>query len=227
MPHADSGGQEGPAPSGWWGEGKTLLARWRDADRRRRAEIRTWREARAFEELAVLTARWLRGHLSWHPNGYRGGPDPATVPLAEALAAANDAGFLTEGSQPGELATLHELPWRQRAFVSGFVADPALARALCARAAEAGLVVRAYRRRVDENRDRNAVDVTTWGARVNTGMGNWVSARAVRRILPWCDRLAVREVARAWQRRAGSAGRVGSGGRCGDSRAELLRHQGD
>ncbi|MDQ0745795.1 hypothetical protein QF034_000026 [Streptomyces africanus] len=60
----------------------------------------------------------------------------------EVLAAANDGGFLTEGSQPGEVATFHELPWRQRAFVSGFVADPALARALCARAAEAGLVVR-------------------------------------------------------------------------------------
>ncbi|WP_435808634.1 hypothetical protein [Streptomyces afghaniensis] len=58
----------------------------------------------------------------------------------EVLAAANDGG-LTEGSQPGEVATFHELPWRQRAFVSGFVADPALARALCARAAEAGLVV--------------------------------------------------------------------------------------
>ncbi|MBA2950827.1 DUF6919 domain-containing protein [Streptomyces himalayensis] len=61
------------------------------------------------------------------------------------LAAANDAGFLTECSQPGELAEHHELPWRQRAFVAGFVADPALARALCARAAEAGLIVRAYR----------------------------------------------------------------------------------
>ncbi|MFI6857905.1 DUF6919 domain-containing protein [Streptomyces sp. NPDC050416] len=85
--------------------------------------------------------------------------------------------------------------------VSGFVADPALARALCARAAEAGLVLRAYRpgSRLDENGERNAVDVTTWGSRVNTGMGNWVPARAVRRILPGCDRLAVREVARAWQ----------------------------
>ncbi|MEU0030755.1 hypothetical protein [Streptomyces sp. NPDC006335] len=183
------------------GEGMAPLRRWRDADRRRRAEIRTWKQARAFEELAVLTARWLRGHLSWHPNGHRGGPDSETVPLVEALAAANEAGFLTDGSQPGELATFHELPWRQRAFVSGFVADPALARALCARAAEAGLVVRAYRpgSRVDENGERNAVDVTTWGARVNTGMGNWVPPRAVRRILPGCDRRAVREVARAWQ----------------------------
>jgi hypothetical protein len=183
------------------GEGKALLARRRDAGRRRRAEIRTWREARAFEELAVLTARWLRGHLLWHPNGHRGGPDPETKPLVEVLAAANAGGFLTDGSQPGEVATFHELPWRQGAFVSGFVADPELARALCARASEAGLIVRAYRpgSRVDENGERNAVDVTTWGARVNTGMGDWVPARAVRRMLPGCNRLAVRQVARAWQ----------------------------
>ncbi|MFH9016114.1 DUF6919 domain-containing protein [Streptomyces sp. NPDC017943] len=83
------------------------------------------------EELAALTARWLRGHLLWHPN-WHAAPDPETVPLGKALAAASEAGFLTEGPQPGELATYHELPWWHRAFVSGFVADPALARP-CAR----------------------------------------------------------------------------------------------
>jgi uncharacterized protein DUF6919 len=183
------------------GEGKVLLARWCDASRRRRAEIRAWREARTFEDVAVLTADWLRGHLFWHPNGHHGGPDPETVPLLEVLAAANDAGFFTDGSQPGELAEFHELPWRQRAFVAGFVADPALVRALCVRAAEAGLIVRAYRpgSSVDENGEEAAVDVTTWGARINTGMGDRVPPRAVRRILPGCDRRALREVARAWQ----------------------------
>ncbi|WP_373311967.1 DUF6919 domain-containing protein [Streptomyces aurantiogriseus] len=101
------------------------------------------------------------------------------------------------GLQPGDLAELHELPRRQRAFV----ADPALAEALCARAAEAGLVVRAYRpgSRVDESGERDAVNVMTWGARVNTGMGNWLSPRAVHRMLPGCGRQAVREVAAAWQ----------------------------
>lgn len=60
------------------------------------------------------------------------------------------------------------------AFVTAFVAEPALARALCERATAAGLVVRAYRpgSRVDERGERGAVDVTLWGTSVNTGMGD-------------------------------------------------------
>lgn len=183
------------------GKQKALLARWHAARRRRRAEAQAWREARTFEDVAVLTAHWLRGHLLWNPNGHAGGPDPETSPLAEILAAANEAGILTEGSQPGELAEHHGLPWRQRAFVTGFVADAALAQALCAQAAEAGLIVRAYRpgSRVDENGERDAVDVTRWGARVNTGMGNRASRRAVRRIFLGCHPQAVRAVTGAWQ----------------------------
>lgn len=183
------------------GEGQALLARWRDAGSRRRSEVRAWRSARTLEDVAVLTAQWLRGLLLFHPNGHRGGPDPETLPLADVLAAANGVGILTNQSQPGELAAFHGRPWRQRAFVTAFVADPSLARALCARAAGAGLVVRVYRpgSRIDENGKRDAVDVTVWGSRVNTGVGDWVPPRAVRRILPGCDRQAVREVAAAWQ----------------------------
>lgn len=43
------------------------------------------------------------------------------------------------------------------------------------------------------------VDGTLWGTRVNTGTGTWLPPRAVRRILPVCDRQAVREVAAARQ----------------------------
>ncbi|MEV6840043.1 hypothetical protein AB0N17_37065 [Streptomyces sp. NPDC051133] len=183
------------------GEGQALQARWRDAGRRRHSEVRAWQSARTLEDVAVLTAQWLRGLLLFHPNGHRGGPDPETLPLADVLAAANGVGILTHQSQPGELAAFHGRPWRQRAFVTAFVADPALARALYARAAGAGLVVRVYRpgSRIAENGKRDAVDVTVWGSRVNTGIGDWVSPRAVRRILPGCDRQAVHEVAAAWQ----------------------------
>lgn len=186
---------------GVMGEGRALLARWREAGRRRRTELRAWQSARTIEDMAVLTDQWLRGLLLLHPNGHHRGPDPETLPLADVLAAVNLAGILTIQSQPGERAVFHELPWRQRAFVTAFVADPALARALCARAAEAGLVVRAYRpgSRVDENGERGAVDVTTWGARVNTGIGNRVPPRAVRRIFPGCHPQAVRAVHDAWQ----------------------------
>lgn len=181
---------------GVMGEGRALLARWREAGRRRRTEVRAWQSARTIEDMAVLTDQWLRGLLLLHPNGHHRGPDPETLPLADV----NRAGILTIQSQPGELAAFHELPWRQRAFVTAFIADPTLARTLCAGAAEAGLVVRAYRPgRVDENGKRGAVDVTTWGARVNTGTGNRVPPRAVRRILPGCRPQAVRAVRDAWQ----------------------------
>ncbi|KMS74199.1 hypothetical protein ACM01_14860 [Streptomyces viridochromogenes] len=182
-----------------WGR---RLTRWRDAARRRRVEARIWYRARTLEELAALTARWLKGQMLWHPNGRGGGPDPETRPLIDVLAAANAAGILTENSQPGELAEFHGRPWRQRAFVTSFVADPELAQALAAQAAEAGLGVRAYRPgcRADENGERDAVDVTFWeGQGVMTGMGNRLSPRAVRHTFLGCDRQAVREVAKAWQ----------------------------
>ncbi|MEU0946933.1 hypothetical protein ABZ379_29970 [Streptomyces canus] len=178
------------------------LAGRRDACLRRRTETRAWYQARGIGELAALTARWLRGEMLWTPNGHVGGPDPETLPLVDVLAGLNLAGILTETSQPGERAVLHGRPWRQRAYVTAFVADPKPARALAAQAAKAGLIVRAYRpgRRVDENGERDAVDVTTWeGHGVMTGTGDRISPRAVRRIFPGCDRQAVREVATAWQ----------------------------
>ncbi|WP_406490568.1 hypothetical protein OHB06_00835 [Streptomyces sp. NBC_01604] len=192
------------APNLWAAgiEARGRLAGWLDACRRRRAEARAWYQAGTLEELAALTARWLRGQMLWTPNGHVGGPDPETLPLVDVLADLNLAGILTETSQPGELAVLHRRPWRQRAYVTVFVAHPEVAQTLAAQAAKAGLVVRAYRpgRSVDENGERDAVDVTTWeGHGVMTGMGDRISPRAVRRIFPGCGRQAVREVATAWQ----------------------------
>lgn len=72
----------------------------------------------------------------------------------------------------------------RRAFVTAFVADPALARALCARATEPGLVVRADRpgSRVDVNEEQGAINVTLRITRVNTGMRAWLTPHTVRRI---------------------------------------------
>ncbi|WP_185932945.1 hypothetical protein [Streptomyces sp. WAC 01325] len=40
------------------GTSRDRLAGWRSARRRRRAESRTWHQARDLRELAVLTAQW-------------------------------------------------------------------------------------------------------------------------------------------------------------------------
>ncbi|MCZ4603550.1 hypothetical protein O3S80_07120 [Streptomyces sp. Lzd4kr] len=108
---------------------------------------------RTAEDPAALIAQCLSGHLFFHPNGHRGGLNPETLPLIDALTAANHAATLTDNSQPAELAVFHGHPWYQRAFVTAFVADPELARALATHAVAADLVVRVYRprSRVDEN----------------------------------------------------------------------------
>ena len=193
------------APKPWAAsikETRGRLAGWRIAWRRRRAEARTWSQAGTLEELATLTAWWLRGWTLFHPGVHGDGPDPETQPIVDVLAAVNMAGLLTETSQPGELATFQGRAWRQRAALTAFVADSKIARALVAQASVVGLVVRSYPpgRRVDANGKRDAVDVTTWeGHGVMTGMGDRISPRAVRRIFCGCDRQAVREVTRAWQ----------------------------
>lgn len=59
-----------------------------------------WRQARTVSELGERGARWARGELGAHPNGYDV-PDPETVPMLPVLARANDAGFFTYQSQQG------------------------------------------------------------------------------------------------------------------------------
>lgn len=46
-------------------EKRRRLAGWVDARRRRHAEARAWYQAGPLEELAALTARWLRGQMLW------------------------------------------------------------------------------------------------------------------------------------------------------------------
>ncbi|MGW0335503.1 DUF6919 domain-containing protein [Streptomyces sp. NPDC003011] len=177
----------------------TLKRYGREAARQLR-DARTWYAARTFDDLAALTADWMKGELVRHPNGHHTGPDLETRPLLGALEAANRGGFLTDGSQPGELETFLGRPWRQRAFVSGFVADPLRAGALAAQAADAGLLVRAYPPRIrHKDAEPGSVDVTTWGDSVNTDCGGHLLPREIWRIFLYCHPHAVRAVVDAWQ----------------------------
>jgi hypothetical protein len=84
---------------------------------------RRWRQAATVADLAALTADWLEGRLPGeHPGGYDR-PDPETLPLVPTLAAANRAGFVTTGSQPGGTSAEGRVKWRQRAAVQGHI-DP-------------------------------------------------------------------------------------------------------
>ncbi|WP_329583682.1 DUF6919 domain-containing protein [Streptomyces sp. NBC_01361] len=164
----------------------------------RRADARVWRAVDRFEDLAALTADWLEGSLVSHPNGHHDGPFEETGPLVPVPCEANRGGFLTEGSQPGELAEHEGRRWHQRAFVSGF-AGPGLAGVLNEMGRQAGLVTRVYLPAGRPLLDRGAVDVTRWGERINTGVGHFLKPRAVRQIFLGCREEAVQEVVMAWQ----------------------------
>ncbi|MFC9916665.1 DUF6919 domain-containing protein [Streptomyces sp. NPDC127197] len=164
----------------------------------RRTDRRAWGAARSFEDLARLTADWLEGRLTGHPNGHHTGPDPETMPLVPVLAACNRGGILTENSQPGELAEHQGLLWHQRAYVTGF-AGPSLAGVVNELARQNGLLTRVYMPTGRRLLDSGAVDVTRWGDRINTGVGDRLPPRAVRQVFPGCHSDTVREVVEAWQ----------------------------
>ncbi len=99
-------------------------------------ERRLWQEARSLQELGWLMARWLEGDLSYQP-GYGGDtPDSETAGIIPTLAKLNQAGLVTDQSQPGVV----DAAGSQRAFVTGFAAD-ALAEAVQTACKHTDLVV--------------------------------------------------------------------------------------
>src|ERR1035438_8169724 len=88
-----------------------------------RADRKRWASARTLPDLGELTALWLEGEIGKAP-GYDDGPAPETRDLIPVLAAANRAGFITSGSQPGSLSEYSD----QRAAVEGFAAPETLDR---------------------------------------------------------------------------------------------------
>jgi len=88
------------------------------------AEVAAWRAAESLAELGELTARWLTGEMRYQPAYFDTEPDSETAPFVSELAAINRAGFMTDGSQPGEAW----VAGGQRAFISGFCSEATVER---------------------------------------------------------------------------------------------------
>jgi hypothetical protein len=173
-----------------------------------RADRATWRAARTLADLGELTARWLEGEIRSQPGyadpapGEDWGPDPETRALVPVLAAANRAGFVTSGSQPGVSDLGYDGAWwSQRAAVEGFASDVTLAR-LRAVALAASLIVIAHRPRRWRTTRCDAVCVTRRAGRDVTGFGVCLSRRHLRD--SWvgygvCHPNAVAALCQAWQ----------------------------
>lgn len=76
---------------------------------------RLWREAKTFEELCELNARFIEGDIDFSPIYGASSLDEESKPLILYLAALNRAGLLTTCSQPGE----DDGHSKQRAYLQG------------------------------------------------------------------------------------------------------------
>jgi hypothetical protein len=167
----------------------------------RRSDRHRWAAARDMTDLGELTAQWLEGAIGETPN-YLGPPDPETFELVPVLAAANRAGFLTYGSQPGFDGTGFDgVRWMQRAAVEGFASAYTTMR-LDSAATRAGLKViwhnpkRLPRRRTSYDGSLT----TTWrDGKPYTSFGYTLSKHDLRWEYGGCSRAAVRAVCSAWQ----------------------------
>lgn len=167
-----------------------------------RAGPSAWSWCRSLAELGEMTARWLEGSAPWQPGYSDCGPAPETEPLVPVLAAANRAGFLTAGSQPGDITTdARGLRWVQAAAVTGF-ASPRDADLLVSIASGYRLacVVRQAPRWLTGY--RTAAEVTWCEGRAVTRFGAALSRRYLadgHAGYGQCDRTAVRAVQNALQ----------------------------
>lgn len=127
-----------------------------------------WRDARTIADLGQAMALWMEGRLpSWpgydSPFGYE--EEDGARHLVPILAAANRAGFLTTGSQPGFDGTGYDgARWRQRAAVDGIVHDhsPLLGR-LAALERQGFEVFRGWPKKAVAITDRNGEPETEFG----------------------------------------------------------------
>jgi len=158
-----------------------------------RADRRAWYAATTLHDLGELTARWLERDLDSQP-GYRAGcgPDEETAHLVPILARLCRAGYVTDGSQPGQLddSLPDEPPYAQRAAVEGFC-TPETATVLHEAAADAGLlVVDAVPAgwRYDYS---NVIDVSALGEQMVTSFGARPTPRDLRslRFAECCDEM--------------------------------------
>lgn len=101
-----------------------------------------WSEARRFDELCSLGARFSEGAITHFPGWGAPALDLESDAIQDELVFLAHAGWLTTCSQPGLEDRSREL--RQRAFVCGFASE-ALARRLAELDGRASLRVRAVR----------------------------------------------------------------------------------
>ncbi|MEU1674826.1 hypothetical protein ABZ752_22765 [Streptomyces roseifaciens] len=163
---------------------------------------RLWRSARTVDDLARLMAGWLDGDLPYSPNYEEDGEyDPETAPLAPHLAAYNRGGFLTTDSQPAcEEPGFDHLIWRQRAAVSGFIADVDLVKRVTTTARRAGLLVIAHGPRgALDIAGEDGIYVTIRDVVPCTRFGEPINRSYLRRVFHGCHRDAIRAVHDAWQ----------------------------
>lgn len=175
--------------------------------RRERACRHLWADAESFEQLCALMQRFVRGELENWPG--HGGPcNEETIEIAEALAHANGAGFLTTTSQPGcsepmvnkdGSAVECGASWDQRAAVEGHATHAVLDRIneVC-RVEHLRVQAHrtAHRRRTDYSQ---AVTVTMVNGREHTGLGARLSRRDVESIWAGIEDHLMDEILGMWQ----------------------------
>jgi hypothetical protein len=86
-------------------------------------DLTPWSACRTLANLGQVTARWLRGELSYFPghNDPHEPPLPESKDLLDVLVALNGAGYITTNSQPGQSMTRDGNA--QRAFVRGYCSE--------------------------------------------------------------------------------------------------------
>lgn len=141
---------------------------------------RRWKTAASLSDLGDLMALWLEGEISSWPGYAPGcGPDEETQELIPTLAAANRAGYVTIGSQPGidPVTGFDGLLWTQKAAVEGFVRDHDLLRALVDAAENAGLDIE-----IADTLDtgERGIAVTLRGGEPHTCFGGYINDATLR-----------------------------------------------
>lgn len=140
----------------------------------------TWQTARTLADLGEMTARWLLGETP-DAISYDGPPDPETALIDTQLAVLNRRGFVTYGSQPGQV----DEDGRQRAFVEG-LCDRDVADRIHDAALPTDLIVLEHGPRRWGRHDVCAVPISV-GAddHVYTVVGDWPTRQLVRLWMVW------------------------------------------
>ncbi|MGC5000623.1 DUF6919 domain-containing protein [Streptomyces sp. DT195] len=163
-----------------------------------RIDRNRWKSARNLGQLGGLMALWLEGHVaSWPGYQPNWGPDEETQELIPTLSAANRAGYVTIGSQPGidPVKGFDGMIWQQKAAVEGFVRNYDLLRALVDAAEKAGLE---YEVADTLDTGERGIVVTLRGGEPYTGFGGYVDDANLRHaVWPGIGRSALDDVFRA------------------------------